>query len=105
MFARKIKVMMKSVRRWLVVPASVAFVILASTAESPAAPDKAYRWIGDPRLATDISAARRMPRRVHVPARETAPSVAPPVRLMDSYASALTSYGYGIGDNSRNQTW
>lgn len=103
MFARKM--MMKSVRRWLVVPASVAFVMLASVTESPAAPDKAYRWIGDPRLASDIGAARRAQRRVHALARETAPSVAPPVRLLDSYASAPTSYGYGIGDNSRNQTW
>ncbi|SFL36696.1 hypothetical protein SAMN03159423_1520 [Bradyrhizobium sp. NFR13] len=103
MFARK--TMMKSARRWLVVPASVAFVMLASTGESPAASDKAYRWIGDPRLATDISAARRVQRRVNAPASVTVPFIAPPVRPMDSYASAPTSYGYGIGDNSRNQTW
>lgn len=98
------KTMMKSARRWLVVPASVAFVMLASMVESSAASDKAYRWIGDPRLSTDISAARRVPRRVHAPARVTVPS-APAARPMDSYASAPTSYGYGIGDNSRNQTW
>lgn len=98
--------MMKSARRWLLMPASVAFVMLTSMAESSAASDKAYRWIGDPRLSTDISAARRVQqRRVHAPARATVPSVAPPVRPMDSYASAPTSYGYGIGDNSRNQTW
>ncbi|MGM4920625.1 hypothetical protein [Tardiphaga sp. 813_E8_N1_3] len=97
--------MMKSARRWLLVPASVAFVMLTSMAESSAASDKAYRWIGDPRLSTDIGAARRAPRRVHAPARVTVPSAAPAVRLMDSYASAPTSYGYGIGDNSRNQTW
>jgi hypothetical protein len=98
------KTMMKSARRWLLVPASVAFVMLTSMVESSAS-DKAYRWIGDPRLATDISAARRVQRHVHAPARVTIPSVAPPVRSMDSYASAPTSYGYGIGDNSRNQTW
>jgi hypothetical protein len=103
MFARKM--MMKSARRWLVVPASVAFVMLASMAESSAASEKAYRWIGDPRLSTDISAARRVQRRVHAPARVMAPSAAPVARLMDSYASAPTSYGYGVGDNSRNQTW
>jgi hypothetical protein len=99
------KTMIKSARRWLLVPASVAFVMLTSMAESSAASDKAYRWIGDPRLATDISAARRVQRRVHAPARVTVPSVAPSVRPMDSYASAPASYGYGIGDNSRNQTW
>jgi hypothetical protein len=94
------KTMMKSARRWLLVPASVAFVMLTSMAES------SDRWIGDPRLSTDISAARRVQqRRVHAPARVTVPSVAPPVRPMDSYASAPTNYGYGIGDNSRNQTW
>ena len=103
MFPRKM--MMRSVRRWLVVPASVAFVMLASIAGSPAAPDKAYRWIGDPRLATDISTARRVQRRGHAAARVATPSVAPPVRLLHSYASAPASYGYGIGDNSRNQTW
>jgi hypothetical protein len=95
--------MMKSARRWLLVPASVAFVMLTSMAESSAASDKAYRWIGDPRLATDISAARRLQRHVHAPARMTVPPG--PVRPMDSYASAPTGYGYGIGDNSRNQTW
>ncbi|WP_371423052.1 hypothetical protein [Tardiphaga sp.] len=97
--------MVKSARRRLVVAASVAFVMLASMAESSAASDRAYRWIGDSRLSIDIGAARRAPRRVHAPARVSVPSSAPAVRLMDSYARAPTSYGYGIGDNSRNQTW
>jgi len=96
--------MVKSARR-LVVAASVAFVMLASMVENSAASDGAYRWIGDPRLSTDIGAARRAPRRVHAPARVSVPSSAPAVRLRGSYARAPTSYGYGIGDNSRNQTW
>jgi hypothetical protein len=71
-------------------------------------------WQGDAEIAaTDISAARRRHHayRGSAAARSAFGSIADgpvyeaPVDTLPSYGGGYAGFGYGVGDNSRNQSW
>ncbi len=97
---KRIKIWMRS-NLWLVVP-TAGFIVLAYPGEILTASRPDNRSNAESGL-TEFGAARRLPRRVHA-SDVHSPSVAAD-SVTGSHVAAGRSYGYGIGDNSRNQTW